>query len=53
MPGSTEWEILKNFEEIVETSLPLKKLKAYYEECAGSPKQVVLTMLPSLSRGHQ
>ena len=42
MPGSTEREILKNFEEIVETSLPLEKLKAYYEECAGSAKQVVL-----------
>lgn len=39
MPGSTEREILKNFEEIVETSL---QLKAYYEECAGSAKQVVL-----------
>lgn len=39
MPGSTEREILKNFEEIVETSLPLK---SYYEECAGSAKQVVL-----------
>ena len=39
MPGSTEREILKNFEEIVETSFPLK---AYYEECAGSAKQVVL-----------
>jgi len=43
MPGSTEREILKNFEEIVETSLPLEKLKAYYEECAGSAKQVVLS----------
>ena len=42
MPGSTEREILKNFEEIVETSLPLEELKAYYEECAGSAKQVVL-----------
>lgn len=39
MPESTEREILKNFEEIVETSLPLK---SYYEECAGSAKQVVL-----------
>ena len=41
-PGSMEREVLKNFEEIVERSLPLEKVAHYYEECTGAAKDIVL-----------
>lgn len=40
--GSTERQILKNFETIVEKSLPVHKVAKYYQECSGSGKQVIL-----------
>lgn len=43
--GSTEREILKNFEVIVEKSLPLKKVTKYYQECSGSSQQVILNFV--------
>ena len=43
--GSTEREILKNFEVIVEKSLPLKKVTKYYQECSGSSEQVILNFV--------
>lgn len=33
---------MRNFEEIVERSLPLEKVKKYYQENHGSSKQVIL-----------
>lgn len=42
MSGSTERDILKNFEAIVEKSLPIEKVQKYYAECPGSAKQVIL-----------
>ena len=40
--GSTEREILKNFEDIIERALPLNKVACYYKECSGAAKEVVL-----------
>ena len=41
--GSTdEREILKNFEAIVEKSLPLEKVAKHYQESNGSAQQVIL-----------
>ena len=39
---STEREILKNFEDIIERALPLNKVACYYKECSGAAKEVVL-----------
>jgi len=33
---------LRNFEEIVERSLPLEKVKKYFQENRGSSEQVIL-----------
>ena len=41
--GSTEREILKNFEDIIERALPLNKVACYYKECSGAAKEVVLS----------
>ena len=38
--GSTE--ILKNFETIVEKTLPIEKVAKHYQERSGSSKQVIL-----------
>ena len=46
--GSTERQILRNFEEIVERSLPLEKVVRYYEECSGAGKEVVLNFVTYL-----
>jgi len=40
--GSFEREVLKNFDSIVERSLPLAKVMDYYKQCPGTAKQVVL-----------
>jgi len=40
--GSTEREVLKNFETILERSLPPNKVEKYYQECCGSAEQVIL-----------
>lgn len=40
--GSTEREVLKNFETIVKRSLPPNKVEKYYQECHGSAEQVIL-----------
>ena len=40
--GSTEREILKNFERIVEKSLPLVKVTKYYQECSGVAREIIL-----------
>jgi len=38
--GSFEREVLKNFDSIVERSLPIEKVQNYYKQCTG--KQVIL-----------
>lgn len=38
--GSTETQILKNFEDIVKRSLPLEKVTHYYEECPAAAKVI-------------
>lgn len=40
--GSTERAVLKNFEEIVERSLPPEKVTKYYKESPGAAKEVIL-----------
>ena len=40
--GSFEREVLKNFDSIVERSLPIVKVQNYYKQCSGSGKQVIL-----------
>ena len=40
--GSFEREVLKNFDTIVERSLPLSKVTDYYKQCPGSGRQLVL-----------
>lgn len=40
--GSTERDVLRNFEDIVQRSLPLDKVTHYYLECAGAAREVVL-----------
>jgi len=40
--GSTERAVLKNFEEIVERSLPLEKVTKYYKGSPGAAKEVIL-----------
>ena len=46
--GSTEREVLRNFEDIVERSLPLEKVARYYEECPGAGKEVTLNFVTYL-----
>lgn len=43
--GSTERQILKNFEDIVKRSLPLDKVSHYYDECPGAAKEVILNYI--------
>ena len=40
--GSTEREVLKNFENIVQRTLPVDKVAQYYKQCPGTVKEVVL-----------
>ena len=40
--GSFEREVLKNFENIVERSLPMEKVTSYYKKCSGAGMQVIL-----------
>ena len=40
--GSFEREVLKNFENIVERSLPMEKVTSYYKQCSGARMQVIL-----------
>lgn len=40
--GSFEREVLKNFDSIVERSLPIEKVQKYYKQCSGTGKQVIL-----------
>ena len=40
--GSFEREVLKNFDSIVERSLPIEKVQNYYKNCSGAGKQVIL-----------
>jgi len=40
--GSFEREVLKNFDSIVERSLPIEKVQNYYKQCSGTGKQVIL-----------
>lgn len=46
--GSTERQILKNFEDIVKRSLPIEKVTQYYEECTGAGKEVILNFVTYL-----
>ncbi len=40
--GSFEREVLKHFDSIVERSLPIEKVKKYYNQSPGTGKQVIL-----------
>ena len=40
--GSTERAILKNFEEIVEKSLPVDKMVQFYKEIPGAANEIIL-----------
>lgn len=40
--GSTERDVLRNFEDIVQRSLPLDKVTCHYSECTGAAREVVL-----------
>ena len=40
--GSTERDVLRNFEDIVQRSLPIDKVTNHYLECAGAGREVVL-----------
>lgn len=43
--GSTERQILKNFEDIVKRSLPLDEVSHYYDERPGAAKEVILNYI--------
>jgi len=38
---SFEREVVKNFDSIVERSLPIEKVQNYYKQCPGTEKQVI------------
>lgn len=40
--GSFEREVLKNFDSIVERSLPIEKVQNDYKQWSGTGKQVIL-----------
>ena len=42
LSGSMEREVLKNFEDIVQKTLPVDKVTRYYKECSGTAKEVIL-----------
>lgn len=40
--GSTKREVLKNFENVVQRTLPVDKVAQYYKQCPSTAKEVVL-----------